>query len=52
MDMRLRVCSTHALRGRLLRRSEISMGDWLRWVEATSFLGVVCEGCLGLAGLF
>jgi len=53
MDVRsLRVSSTHALRGRLSRRSEISMGDWLGRVGATSFLGVVCEGCLGFAGLF
>jgi len=28
------------------------MGDWLGRVGATSFLGVVCEGCLGFAGLF
>jgi hypothetical protein len=53
MEVRsLRVSSTHALRGRLSRRSEISMGDWLGRVEATSSLGVVCEGCLGFAGLF
>jgi hypothetical protein len=37
----LRASSTHALRGRFSRRSEISaMGDWLRWVGAT-----ICFGC-------
>jgi hypothetical protein len=36
----LRVSSTHALRGRLSRRSEISsMGDWVGLVGATSGLG-------------
>ena len=54
MDVRsLRVRSTHALRGSLSRRSEISsMGEWLGQVGTTGSMGVVCEGCLGFAGLF
>jgi len=54
MNMRsLRVSSTHALRGSLSRRSEVSStGDCLGRVGATISLGVVCEGCLGFAGLF
>ena len=45
--------STHALRGRLSRRSEIaSMGDWLGWVGATSSLGLSCESCRGFADFF
>jgi hypothetical protein len=36
----------------LSRRSEISsMGEWLVRVGATGSMGVVCEGCLGFAGL-
>jgi len=53
MDVRsLRVKSTHALRGSLSRRSEISMGEWLVRVGATGSMGGVCECCLGFAGLF
>jgi hypothetical protein len=45
------VSSTHALSGRLSRRSDISsIGDRWDWVGATSFLGC-CESCLGFAGL-
>jgi len=28
------------------------MGEWLVRVGATGSMGVVCEGCLGFAGLF
>ena len=54
MDVRsLRVRSTHALRGSLSRRSEISsMGEWWGREGATGSMGVVCEGCLSFAGLF
>ena len=46
-----RVSSTHALRGKLSRRSEISsMGDWLGWDWTTSCLGLDCESFVGLAG--
>lgn len=48
----LRVFSTHALGGRLSRRLEISMGDWLGWVGTTSFLDFGCEVFPGFAGLF
>jgi hypothetical protein len=34
------VSSTHAFRGMLSRRLEISMGDWLGWFGATSSLGL------------
>jgi hypothetical protein len=37
----LRKSSTHALRGRLSRRSKISsMGDWLEWVVVTRSFGL------------
>jgi hypothetical protein len=52
MDVRSRrVSSTHASRGRLSRRSDISsIGDRWGWEGATSFLG--CWGSrLGFAGL-
>jgi len=40
----LRVRSTHALRGRLSRGSEISsMGDWLGWGVVTRSFGLGCE---------
>jgi hypothetical protein len=46
------VKSTHALRGSLSRSSEISMSEWFFRVGATGSMGVVCEFCLGFAGLF
>jgi hypothetical protein len=46
------VSSTHALRGRLSRRSEISSrGDWVGWEGATSSVGVGYEVCLCFASL-
>jgi hypothetical protein len=47
----LQVSSTHALRGRLSRRSKIScIGDWVRCVAATSCLG--CKVLLAFAVLY
>ena len=49
----LRVSATHALMGRLSRRSEIlSVGDWLSLCGTTSSLGLRCEGFVDSAGSF
>jgi hypothetical protein len=46
------VSCTHALRGRLSRRLEISLGDWLGWVGTTNILDLGCEGFPDFVDLF